>query len=281
MSRVKGARPYVFKKRSRVRLMLGKTFFKAKRYLEWYFGKKKYATKRCSTLLPVTVYSHRTPLIRNLRGVDMWLQYNKIRNLSIAVGRLDKVVVNPGETFSFWRIIGKPARRKGYVEGMVLSNGSFYPGVGGGLCQLSNLIYWMTLHTPLTVTERYRHTHDVFPDSDRTQPFGSGATCVYNYIDLQIRNDTDQAYQLHVYLTSEHLAGEWRAEKMPDRHYEVYQKEHWITHEFWGGYMRHNTIFRKVFDKDGIQVDDEFITENHAIMMYEPMLEQSTSEDSK
>lgn len=40
--------------------------------------------------------------------------------------------------------------------------------VGGGLCQLSNLIFWMTFHTPLTVTERYRHSHDVFPDANRT-----------------------------------------------------------------------------------------------------------------
>ena len=45
---------------------------------------------------------------------------------------------------------------------MVLHYGSFQTGIGGGLCQLSNLIYWMTLHTPLTVTERYRHSFDVF-----------------------------------------------------------------------------------------------------------------------
>ena len=70
---------------------------------------------------------------------------------------------------------------------MVLHYGSFQTGIGGGLCQLSNLIYWMTLHTPLTVTERYRHSFDVFPDSRRTQPFGSGATCSYNYLDLQIK----------------------------------------------------------------------------------------------
>ena len=72
--------------------------------------------------------------------------------------------------------------------GMVLHNGGFKPGVGGGLCQLSNLIYWMTLHTPLTVVERWRHSYDVFPDAERTQPFGSGATVAYNHIDLQIRN---------------------------------------------------------------------------------------------
>ena len=57
---------------------------------------------------------------------------------------------------------------------MVLFLGQIGGDIGGGLCQLSNLIFWMTLHTPLTVTERYRHSHDVFPDANRTQPFGSG-----------------------------------------------------------------------------------------------------------
>lgn len=44
----------------------------------------------------------------------------------------------------------------------------------------------MALHTPLTVTERHRHGYDVFPDAERTIPFGSGATCFYNYGDLMI-----------------------------------------------------------------------------------------------
>ena len=59
---------------------------------------------------------------------------------------------------------------------------------GGRPVQMTNLLYWMTLHTPLTVTERWRHGYDVFPDSNRTQPFGSGATCFYNYMDLMVRN---------------------------------------------------------------------------------------------
>lgn len=36
--------------------------------------------------------------------------------------------------------------------------------------------------------------------------------------------------------------------------------------------MRHNVIRRKVLDIDNNQIGDDFITENHAIMMYEPML---------
>ena len=112
---------------------------------------------------------------------------------ALAAARLDGLTLKPGETLSFWRAVGRPTRRRGYVEGMILRNGRVASGVGGGLCQMTNLLYWMTLHTPLTVTERWRHGYDVFPDSNRTQPFGSGATCAYPHRDLMIRNDTDHA----------------------------------------------------------------------------------------
>lgn len=261
------------KARSRLKIFLGKKYYTFRRYLDWYFGPKKYARTRDENLLPYVYFSHKTPTLRKLKDVDMWYQYNKIINLKIAVKRLNKIIIKPKETFSYWKLIGKPSKRKGYVEGMGLFCGGYRPEIGGGLCQLSNLIYWMTLHTPLTVTERYRHSYDVFPDSNRTQPFGSGATCVYNYRDLQIYNGTNETYQLHLILTDEEMAGEWRTDKEPYFKYEVYEKEHSITHEYRGGYMRHNVICRKCYDADGQLIDDEYITENHAIMMYQPFLE--------
>lgn len=259
-------------KRTRLRITLGKFYYRAKRYLEWYFGKKIYAREFRTSLLPFVVFKHQTPLVRKLKNVDMWLQYNKVQNLKIAVPRINGVILKPGEIFSYWRLIGKATRRKGYVEGMVLSHGGFTPGIGGGLCQLSNLIYWLSLHTPLSVIERHRHSYDVFPDVNRKQPFGSGATCFYNYLDLQIYNSTNTTYQLHVYLTDEDLIGEWRAETKPPENYEVYEKEHWITHTTWGGYLRHNKIYRRVYRENKELIDDEYITENHAIMMYQPYL---------
>nr|WP_052342734.1 hypothetical protein [Bacillus sp. EB01] len=33
-------------------------------------------------------------------------------------------------------------------------------------------------------------------------------------------------------------------------------------------------IHRKIFNKNNDLIDNEFITENHAIMMYEPLLEE-------
>lgn len=263
------------KLRSKFRIFLGKQFYTFQRYLEWYFSKKKYARYfKNEALLPCVCFTHKTPLIRKLKIENMQLQYNKVTNLKVAVPKLNRVVIQPGETLSYWKLIGRLSYSKGYVDGMVLHYGTVTEGVGGGLCQLSNLIYWMTLHSPLTVTERHRHSFDVFPDVNRTQPFGSGATCVYNYRDLQIFNDTDQKFQLHVYLDDDYLYGEWRCEKENLETYKVYEKEHKISHETWGGYVRHNLIFRRVFDLDGGEVDDHFITENHAIMMYPPFLEK-------
>lgn len=263
-------------RRSALRIYFGKKFYITKRYIEWYTDRKKYAVKKSEELLPHKIFAHQTLLLRQLKDVDMWMQHNKVKNLAIATKHLHKVTIKPGETFSYWRLIGSTSKRKGYVDGMILHYGKVTAGPGGGLCQLSNLIYWMTIHMPLTVTQRHRHSYDVFPDSNRTQPFGSGATCSYNYLDLQIENNTNTTYQLVVYLTDEHLVGEWRAENPAMRTYEVYEKEHKITREFWGGYVRHNKIHRKVFNLANEQIDDEFITENRAIMMYEPLLEDST-----
>ena len=206
----------------------------------------------------------------------MQYQYNKIVNLRLAAACLDGVVLRPGETFSYWRLIGRPTHRKGYLDGIVLFCGTFRPGVGGGLCQLSNLIFWMTLHTPLTVVERYRHSYDVFPDSGRTQPFGSGATCVYPYRDLMIRNDTQTTFRLHVTVGEECLEGEWRADRRPEFAYRVVERGHCMKNEWWGGYSRHNELFREVYDTEGRCVDVQYITRNDALMMYSPFLSETT-----
>ena len=264
-------------KRSPIRIYFGKKYYRSKRYLDWVFGNKKFSLKKQQTPLKHQVFTHQTLLLRELKDVDMWLQHNKVKNLKIATQKLNKVTIRPGETFSYWRLLGNTTKSKGYVEGMILHYGKVTTGTGGGLCQLSNLIYWMTLHTPLTITERYRHSYDVFPDSKRSQPFGSGATCAYNYLDLQIKNETENTYQLVVYLSDTHLVGEWRSDSPSIKIYEVYEREHAITLEYWGGYVRHNQIHRKVYNHDQIQIDDEFVTENHAIMMYEPLLEQQTA----
>lgn len=266
----KALRPPI--QRTWLRLRLGKAYYAGRRYLLWRSPRFHWAALRQEELLPCLQFSHATPLYRHLRGEDMELQKNKVTNLRLAVARLDGLVLRPGETFSYWKLIGKPTRRKGYLDGMVLFLGHIGSDVGGGLCQLSNLIFWMTLHTPLTVVERYRHSHDVFPDTGRTQPFGSGATCAYPHRDLMIRNDTDQAFQLCLRVGDTHLEGQWRAEKPLVCRYEIVERNARMDQASWGGYIRHNELFRRVYPLNGDWAKEEFLFANDAIMMYSPLL---------
>lgn len=115
------------------------------------------------------------------------------------------------------------------LSGRIISfNGKISTGIGGGLCQLGNLIYWIALHTPLTVTERWRHGFDVFPDVNRKIPFACDATLSYNYIDLQIKNETSEQFQINLWLDEKYLNGEIKSESEPEYKYEVFETDHLI-----------------------------------------------------
>ncbi|MBK6886913.1 MAG: VanW family protein [Tetrasphaera sp.] len=257
----------------RARRWAGPAYRRVKREWQW---------RRCGADLdlttaepegfPYVVMRHTTPMLRQLQGLPMQLQHNKITNLRLAAAPLDGRVVGPGQRLSFWRFVGNPTARRGFLDGVVLDDGVLRAGVGGGLCQLTNLLYWMTIHTPLTVVERWRHTYDVFPDNNRTQPFASGATCAYPSLDLQIENRTDAAFRLGVTVGETHLSGAWTSDRRPRHTYRVYEAAHVITTEGPGIHMRRNIIRRRVIDAHGVEIGDELVSENHAQMMYEPFL---------
>ncbi len=255
-----------------LRMWIGKKYYFIKRFWYWYISKKKFANNIQKNSLSFEIFTHRTIILRKLRNIDMWMQYNKITNLKISIKELNWLVIKPWEIFSYWRQIGKPTKNKWYVEWMILHEGKVKSWIGGGLCQLSNLIFWITLHTPLTIIERWRHAYDVFPDVKRNQPFGSGATCSYPNIDLQIKNNTSQTFQLKLEIKNGYLIGKWLSDRPIGCKYEVLEKNHKIKSEWWWGHTRHNEIFRKIIDENTGEEIKEFITENHAIMMYNPLL---------
>lgn len=258
--------------RGKLRRRVGKWYYQSRRRLKWLTESKNYAKERSKHVIGPALIEHQSFLLRPLQGLDMQLQYNKITNLRLAIACLDGVIIKPGQTFSLWYLVGKPTRHKGYLPGLVLNQGKIASGIGGGLCQLGNLLCWMAMHTPLTIVERYRHGYDVFPDVNRKIPFGSGATLSYNYIDLQLKNETAYTFQLSLYLTEEYLKGViYCNEEVPER-YLVFEDNHRIVHQSWGGYTRHNQIKRKVTRGD--EVTEELIFENHAIMQYNPLLTQ-------
>lgn len=258
--------------RSSLRTLLGKEYYISRRKLARIFGKKRWASERGELLSQHRVFKHQSMILRPLKDVEMYLQENKRTNLKLAVSHIHNLVIRPGETFSIWRLVGRPTKKKGYLEGLVLNQGKIDKGIGGGLCQLGNLLFWLFAHSPLSIEERYRHGVDVFPDVNRKVPFGAGAPLSYNHIDLQVKNNTARTFQLNVWLDDTYLHGELLVDQALTDEFRVEERNHIIKQQIWGGYSRHNQIVQVISHEDGME-EERMLVENHAIMMYNPFIE--------
>ena len=242
-----------------------------KRYIEQWLGGKKYAEKISNEPLQHRVYKHQSVLIRRLGETDMQLQHNKVVNLKIAVGKLNGIIIAPGETFSFWLLVGNPTAKKGYLDGMLLSNGQATAGTGGGLCQIANLIRWICLHSPLEITEHHHHSFDPFPDEGRVVPFGSGATVFYNYGDLQLTNPTQNTFQLLFWFDEKCVNGDLRTDTPLPYKYHVYEKHHRFV-KTGDAFYRQNELWRDKYYKKGSgeTIETVLIRKNNSRVLYTP-----------
>lgn len=113
----------------------------------------------------------------------------KNKNLLRAIKSIEQIQINPNEILSFWRIVGNPSKKNGFTESRSLVNGKIENTIGGGLCQLSGLMYYISLIAQLEILERHNHSIDIYNEETRFTPLGSDATVAYCYKDLKIRNN--------------------------------------------------------------------------------------------
>lgn len=241
-----------------------------KRKVSDFLSDTRFAAERSAEKLPVLAFSHNSLIRRRLGNVDMELQENKAVNLSIAAPKVCSVIIRPGETFSFWRLVGPTSAKKGYKNGLQISNGKTSAGIGGGMCQFTNLIHWMVLHSPLETVEHHHHDRfDLFPDFNRQVPFGTGTSVFYNYLDYRFYNPTDMNFQLIVYTTEEYLCGELRCDRALPFSYHIKAENERFEREADGIY-RCGEVYRRTVDKEtGNEINRELIRSNHALVMYE------------
>lgn len=240
------------------------------RRINWLVNRNKYASEQSSEILSVRVYKHKSLIRRRLGNVDMVLQENKAINLKLAAPQVNGIIIKPNQIFSFWKLVGKCTEDKGFKEGLVIRGGKVDKGIGGGMCQFTNLIHWMVLHSPLDITEYHHHNNiDMFPDYGRKIPFGTGTSIMYNYLDYQFVNNTDKTFQLITYTTDEFLCGELRCDEELDYSYHVEEVNACFVEEE-DGFYRENEIFRITVDKrTGKHIRKECMTINHSKVLYD------------
>ncbi len=114
---------------------------------------------------------------------------NRIYNISLASGRLNGVLVKPGETFSFAKSVGDISKLTGYKEAYVIQNGRTVLGDGGGVCQVSTTLFRAAINAGLPIVERNPHAYRVHYYEDDSGP-GIDAAVYVPSVDLKFKNDT-------------------------------------------------------------------------------------------
>ena len=118
---------------------------------------------------------------------------NRVSNITLANSKLNGVVINPGETFSFNNTIGPMNEEQGFKKALGFdANGKKIQISGGGLCQISSTIYNAVLIANLEVVERHPHSRRVY-----YVPKDKDATIVYGSLDFKFKNNTDKKIKIY------------------------------------------------------------------------------------
>ncbi len=112
-------------------------------------------------------------------------------NIALASSRINGLVIQPGESFSFNQAILPRTTANGYVKANVIVNKKYVLGIGGGICQVSSTLYAAMLTAGLPATERHPHSLDV-----GYIPVGMDATISGNALDLRFTNIFDKPIQI-------------------------------------------------------------------------------------
>ena len=113
-------------------------------------------------------------------------------NLRLAASKLDGLVLMPGETFDFNKVVGPRDEANGYRVATVIAQGELVDGLGGGTCQISGTLHAAVFFAGLEIVERYPHSR---PSSYLT--LGLDATVSYPNITYRFRNNFDFPVVLH------------------------------------------------------------------------------------
>lgn len=149
--------------------------------------------------------SYRCPLINppSQRG----LFENKIHNIRLAIAAIMASPIEPGGIFSFWSRVGAPTSGNGFRDGAMFVDGRVTTAEGGGLCQLSGLIYNLALLAGFEIVERHNHSIDAYGE-ERYIPLGCDATVAYGLKDLCFRNTLSTPCYLQLSVNESEAVGE-------------------------------------------------------------------------
>jgi vancomycin resistance protein YoaR len=119
-------------------------------------------------------------------------------NIERAVKYLNGTVIEPGDTFSFNRVVGERTRARGFIEAPVIIDDIMEPGIGGGVCQVASTLFASAVYGNLEIVRRRSHSRP-----SGYAPLGLDAVVIDHEVDLRLRNPYDVPLLIHAFLPTE------------------------------------------------------------------------------
>ena len=164
---------------------------------------------------------------------------NRITNVKLAAEKINGVILQPGQTFSYNDVVGQRTKANGFKEAGAYSNGQVVQEVGGGICQVSSTLYYCAMVSNLKINTRTCH---YFPVA-YIEP-GMDAAVSWGGPEFKFTNNRDYPIEIKAYVQNGS-----------------------VTVEIWGtdvdgSYVKMSytseglraTTYRTVYDKDGNQI---------------------------
>lgn len=119
-------------------------------------------------------------------------------NIKKALASFNGLIIEPGEEISFNQTTGERTTENGYKNANIILNGTYMPGVGGGVCQASSTLYNALLLAGVDVLEANHHS---LPAS--YVPLSFDAMVSEGLSDLVFKNNLDTPIFIKAYGTDE------------------------------------------------------------------------------
>lgn len=119
---------------------------------------------------------------------------NNCANAQRAAELIHDTIIQPGEMFSFNKVVGPRTVSRGFTEGRIIVNNQYRKGVGGGICRTSTALYQVAKQAGLQINEVHRHSLPIGyakPNQD--------AAVWYNTQDLKITNTKEYPVKILTY----------------------------------------------------------------------------------
>ena len=120
---------------------------------------------------------------------------NRNENLRIACSKINELILQPGEEFSYNDTLGPRTRENGYKPAPAYSGTVLVDSYGGGICQISSTLYYCTLLSDLEIVSRINHGFPVgYID------LGMDATVSWGNPDFKFKNNTNFPIRLEAWV---------------------------------------------------------------------------------